>query len=319
MSRTPVLVIGARWLDRRSELAFVTRSIAGAASRSRAVAVLVPGERSPEADGAFELRAMGKPGALRWPSGLSTDATVIVDELTPEIAALLAANGSTSVWFLSAADGTPQPGWRRLPVVGGDNALGVHVPVNRLAEQHRHHGFGFTDYLLVLSDRTGLHAEPPPAAAWLSAAFADADVVVVENAMASAWKGRALRGTVSVDTRMDLWRLLAHARVCVDLAPGPHIARDCVEAMRFGRPIIVPDGRGPGPLHSRATGGATFRDASELLHATATFGNEAHRAAVAASSREYADGRYGDPVALVKRLDELLGGDEMGWAESAIH
>ena len=56
-------------------------------------------------------------------------------------------------------------------LVGGDDPIGVHVPVNRLAEQHRHHGFGFTDYLLVLSDRTGEQAEPPPAAAWLSAAF----------------------------------------------------------------------------------------------------------------------------------------------------
>ncbi len=259
------------------------------------------------------------PGGLRWPSGLSTGATVIVDEMTPEVAALLALNGSTSGWFLSTTEGAPRPGWRRLPVVGGQNPLGVHVPVNRLAEQHRHHGFGFTDYVLVLSDRAGAHAEPPPAAAWLSAAFADADVVVVENAMASAWKGRAFRGTASVDTRMDLWRLLAHAKVCVDLAPGAHIARDCVEAMRFGTPIIVPDGAGPGPLHSRATGGATFQDASELLRATATFGNEAHRAAVAASSREYADGRYGDPAALVERLDELLGRDGFRWAESAIH
>ncbi len=68
---------------------------------------------------------------------------------------------------------------------------------------------------------------------------------------------------------MDLWRLLAHANVCVDLAPGAHIARECVEAMRFGTPIIVPDRPGPGAVHARASGGATFRDASELLDAAA--------------------------------------------------
>ena len=60
----------------------------------------------------------------------------------------------------------------------------------------------------------------------MSAAFHDAYVIVVENAVAAAWKGRVLRGTTSVDTRMDLWRLIAHANVCVDLDPGPQIARE---------------------------------------------------------------------------------------------
>ena len=80
--------------------------------------------------------------------------------------------------------------------------------------------------------------------------------------------------------------------------------------MRFGTPIIVPDGGGPGPLHARATGGATFRDASELLHATATF----RERGAPGGGRErplarYADGHYGDPEALVERLGELLGRD----------
>ena len=185
--------------------------------------------------------------------------------------------------------------------------MGVHVPVNRLAERHRHHGFGFTDYLLVLSDRTGDHRVPPPAAAWLSAAFNDADVVVVEDAVASAWKGRALRGKVYVDTRMDLWRLLAHANVCIDLAPGPHVARECIEAMRFGTPIIVPDDPGPGTAHARASGGATFHDESELLEGVAAFRSEPHRAEAATLARQYADAHYGDPAALVRRLRELLG------------
>jgi hypothetical protein len=180
-----------------------------------------------------------------------------------------------------------------------------------LAEQSRHHGFGFTDYLLVLSDRTGEHAAPPPPAAWLTAAAPEAEVVVIEDAVASVWKGRALRGRVSVDTRTDLWRLLAHALVCVDLGPGPHIARECIEALRFGTPIVVPEGPGPAPIHARATGGATFRDASELLHAVDTFQNQSHRATVATASREYAETQYGNPAALVGRVERLLGHREV--------
>ena len=313
-------VLGCHWLDHPSELAFVTRSIAGVASRCGPVAVLVPGNPGQRvADGAFDLVGLGRPGSLRWPDDLPTDTVVLVDELTPEVAALLARVEPASVLYLSAGDDAPRAAWRRLHLVGGDDPIGVHVPVNRLAEQHRHHGFGFTNYLLVLSDRTGDQAEPPPAAAWLSAAFSDADVVVVENASASAWRGRALRGTVSVDTRMDLWRLLAHANVCIDLAPGAHIARECVESMRFGTPIIVPDGSGPAAFHARASGGATFLDAWGLLTGAASFQSEAHRAEAGRSARHYGDTRYGDPVALVRRVEALLGRKSPGPPPSASH
>jgi hypothetical protein len=306
LSRPAAVVVGCHWLENRSELAFVTRSIAGAASRSGPVAVLVPGDRGRRADGAFDLEGVGPLGELEWPDGLTIQTTVIVDDLTPEVAALLAQVAPQSVQFLSDTVGTANPAWRRLLLVGGHDPIGVHVPVNRLAEQHRHHGFGFTDYLLVLSDRTGAHEDPPAAAAWLSAGFSKADVVVLEDAVASAWKGRALRGKVTVDTRMDLWRLLAHASVCIDLAPGAHIARECVEALRFGTPVIVPDRPGPGAVHARSSGGATFQDASELLEAAASFQNEAYRAQASAAGRLYADTHYGDPAALVRRLRDLL-------------
>jgi hypothetical protein len=161
--------------------------------------------------------------------------------------------------------------------------------------------------VLVLGDGSGEPALLPPAAAWLSAAFPDADVVVLENAVASAWKGRALRGKVSVDTRMDLWRLLAHAQVCVDLAPGGLIARACVEALRFGTPIIVPADSGPAVTHARLTGGATFRDEAELLESAAAFRVSTRRAEASEAARRYADQRYGDPLALVGRFEALLG------------
>ncbi len=209
--------------------------------------------------------------------------------------------------FLAESTGVPGPEWRQLPLVGDDDPVHVHVPVNRLAERHRHHGFGFTDYVLVLSDRSGVHEEPPPAAAWISSAFHDIDVVVVEDAIASAWRGRALRGLVTVDTRMDLWRLLAHAKVCIDLAPGCYIARECIEALRFGTPVIVPEQPGPGLLHAEASGGAGFRDPSELLDAVTWFQNESHRAEAAEAARLYADRDYGDPAALVRRVRYLLG------------
>ena len=188
----------------------------------------------------------------RWagrPVGRRTappDGAVIVDELTPEIASLLrnASVRPPPVWFLAAAGGAPDPRWHPLPVAG-DGSVGVYVPVNPMAERHRHHGFGFTGYHLVLSGRAAAEDEPPAEVAWLSAAFPDEHVVLVEQAAASAWRARALRGRVSVDTRMDLWRLLAHAAVCVDLGPGGLVARECIEALRLGTPVVAPVRRRP--------------------------------------------------------------------------
>jgi hypothetical protein len=309
VTRPVAVVIGRHWLEPRSELAFATRSLAAAASRCGPVAILVPGDPGRRAaDGAFDLRGMGSPGALQWPEELSTETTVIVDELTTDVATLLASTHPASVFAIWAPRDTQQPTWRPLPLVGGPEPVGVHVPVNRLAERYRHHGFGFTDYPLVLSDRTGAEGEePPPAAAWISADDVEADVVVVEDAVAWAWKGRALRGKVSVDTRMDLWRLLAHANVCIDLGPGPYIARECIEALRFGTPIVVPNQTGPAAFHAQASGGSTFSDPEDLLAAVSSMKDEAKRSEVSHAGRRYSDSQFGDPASLVARVRALLG------------
>ncbi len=206
----------------------------------------------PEADGAFDLEGIGQGGDLQWPEHLDPNQTVVVDELTPEVADTAEGRvAPRAVLYLSA------PGGRH------DSAMAETAP-------HRREGGRFVTVVprphpgepacpTRPSPRLRVHGlpappvrhgrqpsdEPPPAAAWVSSAFHDDWVVVVENAVASAWKGRALRGEVPIDTRMDLWRLVAHANACIDLAPGPYIARECVEALRFGTPIVVPEQSGP--------------------------------------------------------------------------
>jgi hypothetical protein len=312
MSESGTVIVAGHWHDRPSELSFVTRAIAGAASRRGPVWVLVPGTAGGrEPDGAFDLEGMGEGGGLRWPDAISSDCTVVVDDLTPAVAELLTRIGPRAVFSISGGADLHAPTWRPLHLLDGDDghplsAVSVYVPVNPLAERHRHHGFGFTGYQLVLSDSSGAEGEPPPAVAWLSAAFHEADVLVVQDAVASAWKGRALRGRVTVDTRMDLWRLVAHANVCIDLHPGPYIARECVEALRFGTPIIVPAHSGPAAVHARASGGSTFADPCELLEASAKFQSVDAASAASDAGRHYADGRYGDPGGFVKRVCSLL-------------
>jgi len=185
--------------------------------------------------------------------------------------------------------------------------IGLHVPINPLAATHRHNGLGFTGYLLVLTDRIGApDVIPPPAmAAWLTARFPAREVVVVEDATAAVWRGRALRGVVPVYTRTDLWRLLAHARVTIDLAPGRIIARECVESLRFGTPIIVPE-HSAAHAHAEAGGGMTFGDAAELLACVSRLSDETEHATASAQGRVYADAHYGNQKSFVESVARVL-------------
>src|SRR5580700_180733 len=178
----------------------------------------------------------------------------------------------------------------------------MHVPINPLASAHRHNGFGFVDYVLVLSGRTGSHELPPDEVAWLTAGLHHANIVVVENAVASVWRGRALRGSTPVDTRTDLGRLMAHALVCVDLAPGPHVARECVESLRYGTPIVVPDGTLA--THHAQMGGLTYGNEGELVQQVRQFEDASFREERSLAGRQYADTNYGDTALLTKRLGQ---------------
>jgi hypothetical protein len=312
MSEDGTVVVGHHWYEGQNELSYVTRSIAGAASRWGRVSVLAPGPRGLQiADGAFDVEGMGEQGAYHWPDTIPPGCVVVVDELVPEVAANLAVVGPRPVFYLSSHAEGHDPSWQKIPLFGNDASrrfVKAYIPVNPLAQLHRHNGFGFTGYQLVLSGQTPSHEDPPAAVAWLTAAFPESYVVVVENAVASAWKARTLRGSVSVDSRMDLWRLMAHASVCIDLAPGPDIARECVEALRFGTPIVVTKNSGAGAAHAEASGGATFADAGGLVEAVASLQVEVRRSRASDAGRKYAAANYGSPASFMDSLRELLSG-----------
>jgi hypothetical protein len=269
------------------------------------------------ADGCFDLLGIGtargggwpEPTEARWPP-LGELQSWIVDKLDRGAGGLADAFGNGhGVLSVAPVPGGAPAGIRQLALVGpalGDG-LGLHVPINPLAAGHRHMGLGFTGYILVLTDRSGSpSAEPPtPAVGWLTSRFYDRYVVVVEAGAAAAWKGRALRGVVPVDARTDLWRLLAHAQLTVDLAPGNVIARECIESLRFGTPIVVPAGT-VASAHAEAGGGFAFTDVRGLFDGVEILLDDSARRSCSRAGSDYADTAYGDPAAFVTRLAVAL-------------
>jgi hypothetical protein len=315
------LFVSRSWKASESEISFVTRSVAGAASRTTRVAVVIPAPAgTTEADGAFDLLGAGTgpdgswPSAAQatWPTDLPEDTTIVVDELEGSTRALLSAHAPESVVrTISSTGHEPSPSSLRFtggPEVDDSEVVGLHVPINPLAATHRHNGLGFTGYLLVLSDRAAApDVVPPPAmAAWLTARFPHMEVVVIEDATAAVWRARVLRGVVSVFTRTDLWRLLAHARVTIDLAPGRIVARECIESLRFGTPIIVPR-QSVARAHADAGGGLAFGDYAELLQSVSHLADDGVRETMSSRGWKYADARYGDQQAFVDSVARALG------------
>lgn len=289
----------------------MARCVAGAASRLGPVSVLAPGPPGTcTADGLFDVEGIGEGPGLEWRGTGTPSPFVVVENLTEPVTELLAGAGIDSGYYLEPSGVVADPRWRQLAVVAppGDRLvqqISPYVPVNRTAEGQRHHGFGFTDYLLVLSKAGEPDEGLPAPAAWLTAAFHHMHVVTLAGGVASAWRGRSLRGRITIDTRMDLWRLIAHAAVCIDLGPGTVLARECVESLRLGTPVLTPEAEGVAATHARASGGAAFGDPGELIEAVDALRGEQLLAVVSASGRRYADDRFGNPTRLVTEIATL--------------
>jgi hypothetical protein len=329
-----VLLLSSTWDRDETERSFVMRGLAGATSRQRPVDVVTPGaRRSPRADGLFDVHQVGTaapdahswplPVDARWPAlpppGLAlvhaddTAAMALARRFAPD-APLVALAGSTRTVPEADAIITVTAD-RREAVTDANPAVasrvydsGLHVPVNPFVSRRPHGGIGFVDYLLVLTDRAGPvdtdRSEPTPWVAWLAARFPRQHIMIIENGVAAVWQWRSLRGAIAVETRTDLWRLFAHARAVIDLRPGPYIARECVEALRVGTPIVAPVGS-IGAEHGAAGGGLAFATVDELLASVASLADPMVRDGLGQRGRTMAEDRYGHPGQLVDRMAHI--------------
>ncbi|MHB8318554.1 MAG: glycosyltransferase [Acidimicrobiales bacterium] len=318
--------------DQDFEEIFVVRSWLGALSRFADLDILTPGNpRSQYPDGLFDLYTIGSDASGGgWPVSLDLDslphpgasyafmrsndlgAHRLWEQLQPDGRTLgwstTASIDISSDVTLTVTRGQRDAIVRQLgatDVRRGDPdlknpgvvATGLYIPINELSAAQRHNGLGFTDYLIVLTDRPGTNRRdsPPDSAAWIAARFPREYLVVVEAGEASVWHERSLRGSIRVDTRADLWRLIAHARATIDLRPDPHVARECVESMRYGVPTVVPAST-VAAEHVTDGGGMTYRSIAELFECIEALLDPELKVDLGHQAREIADRRFGDPT-----------------------
>jgi len=112
-------------------------------------------------------------------------------------------------------------------------------------------------------------------------------------------------------SRVNLWRLMAHAVATVDLRPPGPIGREAIESMLLGTPVVVPDKSAAQEHAADANGGLWYRDPGELIDAVRVLTDPRIRDRLAVQGKSWAQLTHGQMDDFVERARFLvLGGVE---------
>ncbi|MGA3215275.1 MAG: glycosyltransferase [Acidimicrobiales bacterium] len=96
-------------------------------------------------------------------------------------------------------------------------------------------------------------------------------------------------------SRPNLWKLLAHAELCLDLRPQGIVGRETLESLLFGTPVVVPEGTVAAEIAEASQGGLWYRDYGELFDAAkAILDSPSLRARLSREGRAWAEQVHGD-------------------------
>lgn len=189
--------------------------------------------------------------------------------------------------------------------------LDVALPLNRDATRERLAGTDEEeDYVVVLRcfpPGTPRAAEPLPPAMVREAT--GASVVEVDG---SAWEIVRNDGPARLrvqPSRVNLWRLLAHARVTLELRRRRPLDREVLESLLLATPVVAPAGSTAAAHLAALGGGSSAASPFELLEAARELvADSARREALGAEGMAAASARHGDHRRFAAEVRGLLSG-----------
>jgi hypothetical protein len=181
--------------------------------------------------------------------------------------------------------------------------LGAPLAANPSARTEPNGWVGDTDSIIVLTgvDRDA-DDEEAALARLLRLRFPDLTVGVAHRDAFCAWRHGQVTSGWPIERSGDLDRLLAFARVFVDLDPGRLFARRCVTSLLFGTPIVVPAASRAREHAERGRGGLWFNDPSELVWAVEALLEPMNRDPCRAQGLAYAQAEYGSTEGFINRV-----------------
>jgi hypothetical protein len=186
--------------------------------------------------------------------------------------------------------------------------IGAPLAANSSALTEPNTWVGDTDYVLVLTNvDEDDDLEENELALLLRMRFPDHPVGIAHNDAFCAWRNGQVERGWPIERSSDLERLMAWARVTVDLHPGRLFARRCVTSLLYGTPIVVPHDSRAREHAERGKGGLWFATASELAFCVEAFLDPDIRHGLGAQGRSYAEQEYGSTDRFIERVVKNCG------------
>lgn len=194
----------------------------------------------------------------------------------PMLANLSTANDERNLDLIRMADavGTLHPGEQtHLLELLADTPdkvvpLDIALTLNRSATEQGLFGVGwFGRYVLLIRQfpAVGPRFDRSITHELLRAVLGDIAIAEVDG---GRWRVSDFSNTAQLPvnpTRVNLWRLMAHAEFTVDARPGTPFGREAIESMLFSSPPIVPEGSAAHAHVARANGGLWYTTPGEIL------------------------------------------------------
>lgn len=151
------------------------------------------------------------------------------------------------------------------------------------------------------------HGEDAETARLLRLRFPETTVAVSHTDCLQTWhRGfRRIWGPIRGST--DMARMMAWARVTVDLRPGALFARRSIESLLYGTPIVVPHDSRAREHAERGRGGLWFEDTAELVLCVEALLDGETRSVLGAQGQAYAEAEYGSTDRFIARTLRACG------------
>ncbi len=292
-----------------TELEGSAPEVAGVLRRLAPDAVVLAGHRQPWDIGALGRRgAPGSPRVVLLP--FTADATVLRSAAVARLLARSDAVGTAHSGEQCALLETVEEG-----ASGHIRPLGLGVGVNRSAAANRLFGVRFFGaYVLTI------RSFPPGGARWersvthevLRSTVGDVSIAEVDG---ETWRIGDRENTLELPvspSRVNLWRLMAHAIATVDLRPPGPVGREAIESLLLGTPVVVPEGSAAQEHAADANGGLWYRHDGELIDAVRVLTDRRLRDRLAVQGKSWAEHHHGDMDDFVERTASLVLGSLAG-------
>jgi hypothetical protein len=186
--------------------------------------------------------------------------------------------------------------------------IGAPMAANPSALTEPNGWVGTSDYILLVtgSGSREKHVETE-LARLVRLSFPNNPVGMVHTDSFCVWHQGHLNEGWAVERSSDMARLLAWARVTVDLRPGPLFARRCVDSLLYGTPIVIPTESRAREHASRGKGGLWFSNPSELIWCIEALLDPPTGEAFGHQGREYAMADYGSTEHFIDRVVTACG------------